>query len=72
MHLKGLTSLFGISLMNTQVSDAGLVHLKGLTDLRYLDLSGTEVTDAGLVQLKGLTTLLTLPYNERRGHWMLV
>ena len=57
VHLKGLTKLQTLSLINTKVTDAGLVHLKGMTNLQRLDLTDTKVTDAGLVHLKGLTKL---------------
>ena len=47
----------GVSLCDTQVTDAGLVHLAGLTNLRVLTLLGDQITDADLVHLKGLTKL---------------
>jgi hypothetical protein len=59
-HLKGLTQLEWLDLMDTPVTDAGLEHLKGLTQLQELYLGGTKVTDAGLDYLKGLTQLRTL------------
>ncbi len=55
--VKGLTKLEWLYLMNTKVTDAGLVHLKGLTNLERLFLTNTKITDAGLVHLKGLTKL---------------
>ena len=41
-----------VTLMDTQVTDAGLEHLKGMTNLRYLHLGDTQVTDAGVNELK--------------------
>ena len=48
MHLKGLTKLQTLYLMDTQVTDAGLVHLKGLTHLQMLLLEDTQVTEGGV------------------------
>jgi len=55
-----LTSLEGVSLDRTAVSDAGLRHLGNLTNLRYVNLSRTAVTDAGLAHLSGSTNLQEL------------
>ena len=57
MHLKGLTNLRILILLNPQITDAGLVHLKGLTNLRELYLSSVEgvdsqITDAGIADLQ--------------------
>ena len=49
-----------LDLINTQVTDAGLVHLSGLTSLRELYLGDTQITDAGLAHLRGLTSLREL------------
>ena len=49
-----------VYLVDTEITDAGLVHLKGLTRLQTLDLLSTQITDAGLVHLKGLTNLRSL------------
>ncbi|MEO2089674.1 MAG: leucine-rich repeat domain-containing protein, partial [Gemmataceae bacterium] len=46
-HLKGLTSLESLNLVDTQITGAGLEHLKGLTSLESLNLFSTQVTDAG-------------------------
>ena len=50
VHLKGLTSLQGLGLMDTQNTDAGLEHLKGLTNLQDLDVSGTQAINAGVAE----------------------
>ena len=60
VHLEGLTSLIGLNLSHTDVSDAGLVHLKGLTHLNWLLINSTKVSDAGLEHLKGRTNLTSL------------
>ena len=57
VHLKGLTKLELLYLVDTQITDAGLVNLKGLTKLELLFLFDTQITDAGLVNLKDLTKL---------------
>jgi hypothetical protein len=41
--LRGLPELY---LVNTAVTDAGLVHLKGLVQLRKLGLGGTKVSSS--------------------------
>ena len=41
-----------VNLVNTKVTDAGLVHLKGLTNLQSLGLKNTKVTDAGVKKLQ--------------------
>lgn len=63
-HLKALTKLQTLHLMDLDISDAGLAHLKGLTNLRILTLYKIQVTDAGLVHLKGLTNLHLLVVQE--------
>ena len=46
-----------VSLINSRITDAGLVHLKALTSLKRFWLYGPQITDAGLEHLKGLTNL---------------
>jgi hypothetical protein len=50
--VKGLTQLEYLSLLDSQVSDAGLVHLKNLQGLQILLLNGSKVTDAGLREIR--------------------
>ena len=54
---------FGLSLIGTKVTDAGLKELAKLKTLQYLDLGATAVTDIGLKELAGLKALqiLNLP-----------
>jgi hypothetical protein len=49
MNLAGLKHL---NLINTRVTDAGMVHFKDCKNLRYLNLFNTLVTDAGIVYFK--------------------
>jgi internalin A len=58
--VDALTTIRGLSLFRTNVTDAGLVHLRGLVHMESLDISETEITDAGLVNLRGLTRLSML------------
>ena len=51
-HLKGLTRLTILRLMDTKVTDAGLEHLKGLKMLKRLNLQNTKVSQQGFEQLK--------------------
>jgi Leucine-rich repeat (LRR) protein len=60
-HLKNLTQLSELELIDTRITDAGLDRLKGLTKLEKLNMIGaTKLTDAGLKHLKELTNLRTL------------
>jgi Leucine-rich repeat (LRR) protein len=56
VHLKGMTWLKRLSLMNTSlaanITDAGLVHLKALNNLTHLHLEGTKITAAGMAELQ--------------------
>ena len=47
--LKGLQSL---NLINTRVTDAGLMELATLKSINTLELSGTQVTNAGIKNLQ--------------------
>ena len=64
VHLKNLTNLQYLDLMETQITDTGLVHLKNLTNLQSLGLMKTQITDTGLVHLKDLTNLKDLGLME--------
>ena len=43
-----MTSLQGLGLWDTKVTDAGLVHLEGLAKLEALGLKNTQVSDAAV------------------------
>ena len=51
-YVPDLAALQTLGLMDTKVTDAGLVHLTGLTNLQTLNFSFTKVTDAGIADLK--------------------
>jgi len=51
LHLKGLTLLQVLNLLDTQVTDAGLEHLKGLTSLLKLNVNLTRLTLAAVDEL---------------------
>src|SRR5262249_25118598 len=55
-----LQQLVYLSLMGTQITDAGLAHLKGLARLDKLVLGQTGITDAGLAHLLGMPRLQEL------------
>ncbi|MBI85873.1 MAG: hypothetical protein CMJ81_21975 [Planctomycetaceae bacterium] len=62
-HLRELTSLQRLDLLDTGVTDAGLEPLGTLKNLQVLHLPD-QITDAGLVHLKGLTNLKELHLPE--------
>ena len=51
---------FGLELVGTKMTAAGLKDLAGLKNLATLDLRGTSVTGVGLKNLAGLANLTTL------------
>src|ERR1700677_234720 len=51
---------FGLSLANTEFSDAGLKELAGMKHLQALNLDGTKVTGARLHELAASTSLRAL------------
>lgn len=51
---------FGLDLIETKVTDAGVKELVGLKSLHTLNLGGTHVTDAGLKELANLKSLHAL------------
>jgi hypothetical protein len=53
-HLKHLSNLESLILLNTNVGDDGLVHLQGLTKLHTLNLSSTPVTPQAVQELEVL------------------
>src|SRR5260370_15333411 len=57
MKLAGLTYL---NLINTKVTDAGMVYFKDCKNLTGLGLSGTHVTDAGLAHFRDCKNLTEL------------
>ncbi len=61
MKLANLTIL---NLVQTKVTDAGMVHFKDCKDLRHLYLDNTKVTDAGMVHFKDCKNLTTLWLNN--------
>ncbi len=51
-HLRHLTRLRFLDLLQHPVTDDGLRHLPSLPQLEVIDLRSTEITDAGVEQLK--------------------
>jgi len=58
--LECLDEVSGLTLRNTQVTDAGLKHIQHLQYLRYLSVAGTRVSDKGLESLRCLPNLTSL------------
>jgi len=54
---EGTTTLDSVSLVNSDLTDAGIKSLATLPKLRRLSLEGTKVTDAGLGELCNIETL---------------
>lgn len=63
-HLKTLSELKVLTMIDTQVTDAGLESLAGMIQLETLYLDNTKITDAGLERLSELHQLQTLGLNE--------
>ena len=61
-HLKALSSLKVLFLVDTEVTDAGLEHLEGLARLERLYLGDTEVTVVAVQRLQ------ELPKTPRSSH----
>jgi hypothetical protein len=59
-NLVDAQSLMSLSLMDTAITNSGLVHLTNLVNLRKLNLAGTKITDAGLADVGKLVSLETL------------
>lgn len=64
--LRKLSSVTGLHLYETNVTDAGLAHLKDVNNLGHINLSQTGITDAGLVHLTGMTKLHFLILNDTK------
>ncbi len=56
-HLKVLTRLRSLRLIEGRMTDADLIGLEGLGNLKTLSLTECSIGDAGLSHLKGLTGL---------------
>ena len=63
MNLAGLTHL---NLIQTKVTDAGMVYFKDCKQLRYLNLNYTKVSDVGLAHFKDCQDLTILDLNNTK------
>lgn len=61
-----LTELRSLDLVETRITDAGLMHLSGLTKLEELLLWGNDIGDAGLAHLESLKDLKRLSLSDTR------
>ena len=59
-HLRNLTSLRSLSVMDESISDEGLSHLAQMTQMESLYIQKTQVSNEGLVHLKQMTKLKRL------------
>ncbi|MDA0835430.1 MAG: hypothetical protein O2955_10895 [Planctomycetota bacterium] len=59
-HLAVFSQLRRIDLINSQITDGGLLHLKGLKHLESLNLEGTQFGDEGLRHVAAMTQLKVL------------
>ena len=60
VHLKRLSNLSVLTLIDTQVTDAGLAHLKELSNLSELDLVRSQATFGGVRELRRVLPKLTI------------
>lgn len=65
-HIRHLTQIRILVLMQPSVTDASLVNLEGLQQLEILSLERSNISDAGLKHLKGVPRLNTLNLNQTR------
>jgi DNA-binding beta-propeller fold protein YncE len=63
-HLRNLHSVESLTLIQTNISDEGLVHLEGLPDLKSLNLHMSLITDAGMRSLARLQKLEQLDLDD--------
>ena len=63
MNLAGLTHL---NLIQTKVTDAGMICFKDCKELKYLNLNRTNVTDGGLAHFKDCQDLTILDLNNTK------
>ena len=63
LHLRNLTNLEWLMLIEARVSDAGLENIKSLTNLKMLYLDRTSVTNAGMSSLAGMANMEILTLN---------
>jgi uncharacterized protein (TIGR03067 family) len=56
-QMKALSSVTGLHLNDSSVTDAGLASLEGIDNIGQIDLERTAITDAGLTHLRNMTHL---------------
>jgi formylglycine-generating enzyme required for sulfatase activity len=61
-----LASLTHLNLIQTKVTDAGMVYFKDCKELKYLNLNYTKVTDGGLAHFKDCHDLTILDLNNTK------
>ncbi len=63
-QLKALSSISGLHLQRSKVTDAGLASLEGINNIAQINLERTAITDAGLTHLRNMTHLGALIVSE--------
>jgi len=56
-QMKALSSVTGLDLHRSKVTDAGLASLEGINNIGLINLERTATTDAGLTHLRNMTHL---------------
>jgi uncharacterized protein (TIGR03067 family) len=62
--IKVLSSVTGLHLHGSKLTDAGLAALEGTNNIGQIDLKGSAVTDAGLMHLRKMTHLALLVVSD--------
>jgi uncharacterized protein (TIGR03067 family) len=63
-QMKALSSVSGLHLHGSKVTDVGLACLEEINNVEHIDLQGTAITDAGLAHLRNMTNLRLLSVSE--------
>ncbi len=66
LFAEGTSTIESISLVNSDLTDAGIKSLMTLPKLRRLSLQGTQITDAGIKQLCALKNIVALNLKETK------
>jgi uncharacterized protein (TIGR03067 family) len=66
LQIQLLSSVNGLHLRRSKVTDAGLASLEGSNNIECLDLEGTAITDVGLNHLRNMTQLVHLNLTDTK------
>jgi uncharacterized protein (TIGR03067 family) len=65
-QITALSSVTGLHLNGSKVTDAGLAALEGINNIGHINLERTAITDAGLTHLRNMTHLGLLIVTDTR------